>query len=81
MRQIFTKAQLKVLWFCGIITSLILIGFSKKPFIGTPSGMYAHYYLSKSHITGYYFDWIQALILPTIIITILLLISFLPQKN
>lgn len=70
MRQIFTKAQLVVLWLSGIIISLVLIGYSKKQYLalGAPTGKY-------------YTDWFQASILPTLIITGLLLVTLLPKKK
>lgn len=70
MRQLFTKVQLVVLWLSGIIISLVLIGYSQKQylFLGQPTGKY-------------YTDYFQALIVPILIITGLLLATVLPKKK
>lgn len=70
MKQIFNKAQLVVLWFSGIIISLILMVYSRKPYLvrGYPSGKY-------------YTDWFQGWVLPALIITGLLLVTLIPKKN
>ena len=69
MRQIFTKAQLVVLWVSGIAISIILIIYSRKP------------YLVRGYPTGkYYTDWVQMWIFPALIITGLLLVTFMPRE-
>lgn len=77
MRQIFTKAQLIVMWLSGLIISGILYLHSIKPYISSrgipiPEG------------TGFayeYFDWFQGYVIPVIIFTVLLIISAIPKKK
>lgn len=69
MRQIFTKAQLVVLWISGVISSFLLFNYSEKQYLslGAPTG-------------EYYIDNFQGYILPIIIITVLFMVTLAPKK-
>jgi len=77
MRQIFTKAQLVVLWLSGLIISGILYLHSVKPYI-TNHGIPVP---ENPNIAYEYFDCFQGYVIPIIIITVLLIISLMPKKS
>lgn len=76
VKQIFTKAQLVVLWISGFIVSGILYLHSVKPYILT-QGIPAPESIAVAH---QYFDWFQAYVIPVIIFTVLLIITLAPKK-
>ena len=70
MRQIFTKAQLVVLWISGLLICFVLISHTMEQY-GYGSG---HIVLAEKRL------WIGE-ILPILIVTMLLIVTFIPRKN
>jgi len=68
MKQIFGTVQSIILGVSGLFISWILLRYAQK----------SHFHLfSKSNE----YDWIQGWILPAIIMTIILMIVFIPSKK